>query len=585
MDNLKLENNGENDSLKFNLKDKIMKKFIIILIVSSVVIVLSALVIYRFSLENVQRVSNNKGDQYLLEGDYDKALEEYEKSYKKDGAIIWKSKIAGVYSLKEDKYKTIQYIEEIKNSDKKDAKSMSYVTYIQLISDDYRKALLDGEEFLKENVKDKTLITSMFSVYLFNKEYEKAKKLLKSYPLDEKSSYEMAKYSNMLMNVGEEEKALGYLKKAWNLNKDEYKVYDVVVHEAMNNKNKVLDTISKLSIKEPEELAYRMWRAKIYSRSLETTEEAEKIMESLKGQDIGKIAPKAIEASILVNKGEKDKAQEVMDNLLKENKNDYRAYHTASWFYLSIDDLSKAEEYCVKSIYENQDYVDNYAFLMPEILKKQKKSLENKDGKNNIKENQIKNVDAFFNVALSKEPYNGNIMINTANYSLENGENMEKALKYFNMASLVKPLDAEVKYNIALIHISENKNKEAEEVLKECIKIKPQILKYHRTLGTIYFLNDKNNDAINQIREAYEKDENDPLTLNNAGCYYITVNTDLERGVYNLRAAKNYINKDMDKYQKDTIEENYKKGKNLLEQYKKAKGNEKLEIPELILFY
>ena len=154
----------------------------------------------------------------------------------------------------------------------------------------------------------------MFSAYLFNKEYEKAKKLLKSYPLDDKSSYDMAKYSDMLMNVGEEEKALEYLKKAWHLNKDEYKVYDVIVHEAMNNKNKVLDTISKLSIKEPEELAYRMWRAKVYSRTLETVEEAEKIMESLKGEDIGKIVPKAIESSILMNKGEKDKAQEVIDN-------------------------------------------------------------------------------------------------------------------------------------------------------------------------------------------------------------------------------------------------------------------------------
>ncbi|BDR66138.1 hypothetical protein K144313037_03630 [Clostridium tetani] len=585
MNNLKPENNSENSSIESRLKDEIMDKSITILIILSIIVVLSALVIYRFSLKNTQHISNSKGDKYLIEGNYDKALEEYERSYKKDGAIIWKAKAAEVYSLKGDKYKAIQNIEEIKNNDKKDSKSLSYVTYIQLINEDYKKALSDGEGFLKENPKDKILITSMFSAYLFNREYEKAKKLLKSYPLDEKSSYDMAKYSEMLMSVGEEEKSIEHLKKAWHLNKDEYKVYDVIVHEAINDKNKVLDTISKLSIKEPEELAYRIWRAKIYSRSLETTEEAQKIMDSLKGQDIGKITPKAIEASILVNKEEKDKAEEVIDKLLKENKKDYRVYHTASWFYLSMGDLNKAEEYCIKSIYENQDYVDNYAFLMPEILKRQKKSLENKEEKNNTKENQIKNVDTFFNIALCKEPYNKNIMINTANYSLERGEDMDKTLKYLKMAELVEPLDAEVKYNIALTYISQNKDKEAEKTLKECIKIKSQIPKYHRTLGTIYFLNGKNNEAIKKIKEAYDKDENDPLTLNNAGCYYMMVNMDLERGMYNLRAAKNYISGNMDKYNKKTIEENYKKGKKLLEQYKKAKGNEKLEIPELKLFY
>lgn len=568
MNSLKPENNREKSYAEFSLKCKIMSKPIIILISILIIVSLANLIVYRFSAKNKYHISKSKGDQYLIKGDYDKALEEYEKSYKKDGDTMWKAKSAEVYSLKGDTNKLTQNIEEIKNNDKKDSKSLSYVINIQLINNDYKKALLDGEKFLRENPKDKTLMTSLFSAYLFNKEYEKAKKLLESYPLDEKSSCDIAKYADMLMNVGEEKRAIEYLKKAWHLNKDEYKVYDVIVHKAINNKSKVLDIISKLSIEEPDELAYRMWRAKIYSRSLETIKEAEKIIDSLKGQDIGKIAPKAIEASILMNKKEKDKAQDVIDKLLKENKRDYRVSHTASWFYLSIGDLEKAEEYCIKSIYENQDYVDNYAFLMPEIIKKQNK-----------------NVDTFFHIALCKELYNTDIMINTANYSLEKEENMKKALKYFKMAELIEPLGSEVKYNIALVYISENNDKEAEKSLKECIKINPKNSKYYRTLGTIYFLNGKNNEALKEIKEAYNADEKDPLTLNNAGCYYINVNTDLEKGMYNLRLAKNYINNDLDKNHKKTIEENYEKGKKLLEQYKKSEGDEKLEIPNFILFY
>ena len=124
--------------MQSRITDIFMNKCITILIGLSVIIVLLSLVTYRFSLKNTQHISNSKGDKYLIQGDYDKALEEYEKSIKR-WCLAWKSKIAGVYSLKDDKYKTIQYVEEIKNSDKREPKSLSYVTYIQLINGDYKR--------------------------------------------------------------------------------------------------------------------------------------------------------------------------------------------------------------------------------------------------------------------------------------------------------------------------------------------------------------------------------------------------------------------------------------------------------------
>ncbi|SQC03269.1 tetratricopeptide repeat protein [Clostridium tetanomorphum] len=427
---------------EFNYKEFFKKNKIVLLSILAGLIIASSLIFYRISEKNKYSIATNKAEQYFYEADFNKAIEEYNKLYNKDKSSLWKAKIAQVYSVKGDIEISRKYLNDCKLLEDKNAEILNYIVFTEYMNKDFKEALKDGEEAIKNNSKDKGLIKTMFTVYMANNKYEEARKLLLSYPLENKNAYDIAEYGRMLMVIGEKDKAFENLKKAWDIDKDEYKIYDVLVQIAMYDKNQILEDINKLSSKNPEELAYKMWTAKIYSMSPDTVLEAMKIMNSIKDKDLGRIESKVIQAYIYQNSNEIDKEEEIINNLLKDNKNDYRVLHTASWFYLNKKDLVKAEEYCKKSLYKNQDYPDNYGFLMPEILKQKGKSIEG---------------EPYFRTAMLKEPYNYNTMLNIANYYWTTTDNSNKALEYFELAEIVKPNDGEIKYNIALINLTNKK--------------------------------------------------------------------------------------------------------------------------------
>jgi tetratricopeptide (TPR) repeat protein len=138
---------------------------------------------------------------------------------------------------------------------------------------------------------------------------------------------------------------------------------------------------------------------------------------------------------------------------------------------------------------------------------------------------------------------------------------------------------------MALIDISNKKIDDAVNLLKECIKLSDSTAKYHRTLGALYLLNNNPQEAIKETRYAYGSDQEDIMTLNNAGCYYISQEVNFDRGLFNLQKAQEGINSSTDKYTADTIKENYKKARELYDQYNSGKANTTLKMPEFILFY
>ncbi|GAA0726775.1 hypothetical protein GCM10008905_23610 [Clostridium malenominatum] len=514
-------------------------------------------------------IATNKAEQFYYSGEFEKAIEEFNKLYEKDKSSLWKAKIAQIYSVTGEMDKSNEYLKEVGELKGKDPEVINLTIFTEYMNKDFKKALKHGEEALKNNSQDKELIKIMFAVYMANDSYDKAKEILSSYPVDTKSSYDMAEYSRMLMLMGDKEKGFETLRKAWDIDKDEFKIYDVLVQIALYDKDTLLEDIHNLSTKNPEDLAYKMWSAKIYSMSKYTVAQASSIMESLKDKDIGEIARAVIEGTIQQNLDKDAEAEKIVNDLLIAHKGDYRVLHNAAWYYLNKDNLEKAEDYAKQSLYKNQEYPDNYAFLMPQILRKKGKTIES---------------EPYFRAAMFMEPYNYNIMITIANHYW-NADNDDKAMEYFKFAEIVKPEDAEIKYNMAIIHLSNKEDDKAIEILKQAIKIKNDVPKYHRTLGTVYYLNGKTKDAIAEIRFAYEADKNDALTLNNAGCYYITIPSDIQRGVYNLQAAVKAITNDMDEYTKKTIKDNYDKAKKLYDSYTKSKANTKLKVPDLIMFY
>ncbi|MCM8711172.1 tetratricopeptide repeat protein [Clostridium sp. SYSU_GA19001] len=513
---------------------------------------------------------SNTAEDYYYNSQYDLAIEEYKKLQEKDlKEGLWDAKIGEIYSVEGDKENSKKFIDKAKALGSKNAEVLNYVVFTELMNKDYKEALQHGEEALGQFPKDKSLIKTMFTVYMANNMLDKAKALVDNYPVDEKSACDLAEYARMLIADGNWEEGYKRLRRAWDIDKDEYRIYDVLAQSSIYNKDKLLEDITALSEKNPDDLAYKMWLAKIYSTDEVTAEQGSKLVEELKTKDVGSIEVKVIEAAVLQSLKQSEKADELIKKVIEENKEDYRVFHTAGWYYLNKKDLNTAMQYCRESIKKNKEYSDNYGFLMPEILKALGKTKEG---------------DPYFRTAIYKEPYNYNIMLTAANYYWNTTKDSVKALEYFNFAEIIKPDEPEIKYNMALINISNNNTEDAIRLLKECIKLSDDIAKYHRTLGTIYLLNGNAAEAIKEIRYAYGSDESDILTLNNAGCYYITQDVNFVKGEYNLRKALEGINASTDKYTSDTIKENYRKAKELIDKYNNGNGNQ-IKMPEFILFY
>lgn len=527
-------------------------------------------------------ISTVLAEDYFLSGDKDKAIEEYNRLAVYDKlSAKWDLRIAEIYSVSgdfENSNKHLNLARELKNLTQEDYNS---ITFTELMNKDYEKAKEDGEIALSLFPNNKALIKTMYTVYMANKQGDKAKELLSKYKVDENSAYDYAEFARLQLISGNKTEGYENLKKAWHLDKDEYKVYDVISQIALYNSNDLLQDIAGLMEKDKEELSYKIWLAKIYSSNVNTADQAMKIINEIKGKEVGKIEINLIEAYNLQNQGKNEEGDSILSQVIKDNPEDYRTYHTSSWYNLKKKDYDASLKDCLKSISLNRNYPDNYAFLMPQILLAQ--------GKN-------KEAEPYFRRALYIEPYNYNIMLNTANYYWYTEKNVEKAYEYFKIAEIVKPDDPEIKYSMASIHIiafeaSEDKDvrlkegNEALELLNNCAKLNPEEPRYRRTKGTLLMKLGKVAEGIKEIKYAYQADESDLLNLNNAGVYYITVELNVERGLYNIQSAFNRMTEATDEYTRKNLTENLNKAKDLSAKIAASQGNEIINIPDFVLFY
>lgn len=525
-------------------------------------------------------IVKNSGEESFYLGEYDKAIEEYEKLDKNEEWPIYKVKIAEVCSAKGDYERANSFIDEayeIRNSlienDKddtykeRDAELGNYITLLSLFDGKDKMALEYGEIFLKANPDDKELQRTMFTVYLLLKDENKAKEILEKYSVDEENSYDLALYARMNMLINKWDEGFEYLKKAWNLNKDEVKVFDIISQEASYDKEKIINKLKELSEKEPEEIAYKAWLVKCYTMSDKTMNEAEQLYKEIKKEDLGKYVFNTVAAKIYQYKEENVKANELIRNVIYEKN--LIGYQTTAWYYYDKKEYDKAIEYCKKGILENSEYPDNYGFLMTDIM---------------IKKGEPELAEPYFRTALIKEPFNYNIILKVADYYQYTMNNLEKAYEYLNFASLIKPNNVNIYYNMAMTKINLRKSDEAIELINKCILLDEENEKYHRALGTIYLEEGNKDKALEEIRTAYDINNNDILTLNNAGCYYISVENNIPRGYENIKGAYDKISDNIDEETKKYITKNYEKAKTLFDEYNND-SDKKLEIPDLHLFY
>ncbi|MFT8347604.1 tetratricopeptide repeat protein [Clostridium saccharoperbutylacetonicum] len=575
----------KNEQLRKIVKNKYFTPTISIVICFSIIAGLVSITKSFKTTKTVETMSIgvNAAEIDFYDGKFNEAIDEYTKMQEKDQWPIWTVKIAEIYSIKGEFVKSNEALRKayqarnkiidtkvkIENFEEKDTELVNCITFTSLMNGEYKSALEYGELFSLDYPNDKALLKTMFTTYVANGDKEKAKTIIGKYKSDDATASDLADLARMNILIDNMDEGLSLLKDAWNKDKNEMKVFDVIEQITDYNKTDALDRISKLQKKEPSELAYKVWTAKIYSTSKDSVENAKKLITELEDKDAGKVSLNFIKANVYDTLGDTKKLNEVLEEIIKNDEKSLSGLHAAAWLAYNKGNYDDAFTDCEKSIKINRDYSDSYTFLIPEIVAKQDKCEE---------------AEAYFRTALYKDPFNYEVLLRTAEYYGNTLKNSNKSLKYYDTASKLSPNDAEIYYNMSLVKISNQREDEAIELLKKSISINSKIPKYHRALGTVYINKEKNEDGIKEIRNAYNLDKSDIKTLNNAGIYYCSVEGDISRGVTNLKAAYDGINANTSTEDKATITENYNRVKNLSDAYNKRNGTA-LKIPDLKLFY
>lgn len=524
-------------------------------------------------------IASNKGEEYFYEGKYDEAIQEFETLQKEEEWPIWKVKQAEIYSIKGDYDKSNSLLKEAvivrnkliqKEPDKyldKDNEFMNEVVYSFFINKEYEQAVSLGEDYILNNEKYKPLMRTMLAIYMSLDEKDNAKEIVEEYKVDENSSYDMSVYANMQMVIGDINGALSTLKEAFELNKDEINILDVVNQFSNYDREEVINTLTELS--EDNDYVYNLFLAKVYSMDKDKYIEAIDIVDSLDDSFKESLVYNVLKAQLAYNIGNEEEATDIVNKIVDNKESGYAKYYIEATEYLKQGNYDKAIEYSKKSILENNDYADNYGVLLPEIL---------------LAKNDTDSIESYFRTAILEEPFNISMIINIGNFYANNLGQYDKATQYYELASKINPSNAEIYYLLGNMEVNKEKYDTAIEYFEKALSLDNENSKYFRALGTAYYNIGENEKSISNTREAYALNEADILALNNAGCYYMTVEKDVWRGFSNIEAAYEEMPTNIDSDTKKKITDNYNQAKEVFDKYIEDE-NIDINIPKLNLFY
>lgn len=524
----------------------------------------------------------NSAEAYFYNKDYEKAIEGYKELQSKKKWPIYNMKIAEIYSVQGKYEESNRIIEDSvikrynlfdehgkKEYEDLDNEFCNLVVFTLFMNGEYDKALDYGQVFMSENKDNYQLKRTMFAIYLAKGDKESAEEIINTYDVDADSAYELALYAKMRLTMEDWKGGVEILRKAWYIDNDDIKIYDVISEMAEYDSEKLIHVLTELIKEDPDEVSYKVLLAKCYSLDKNYSSKAIKLLEEIGNENLGKVMINSIKSDIYRNSGDDKKAEEFIENAISNSKNSYTGYYIKAENYYREGKYEKAFEACKSAIIEKNNFCEAYGELMPKILS----SLSNNG-----------DAEPYYRTALYYEPCNYNIMINASDYYITNSidKNEETSDFYLNLASLMKKNDDSLYYNIALLQIENGDKYKAQELLEKCISINGDNDDYHRLLGNIYYDQQSYEEAIKEYRKAYSLDENNIETLNNAACYYIMIEKDIPRGFINIESAYKGITDETEAEVKDIITKNYNKIKDINEKYQKNNGNIK-NIPTVEL--
>lgn len=483
-----------------------------------------------------------------LQGNYIKSNEILQKAYEKRNKVI-------------DTMSS-----EVDNIDSRDKELGNNIIFTYFLNGEYQKAMEFGEFYLNVYPDDSKLQQTMFSIYLGNNEAEKAKKIVKNYKLDRESVNDLLAYAQMNFIIGNYEGALTTLNDAWKIDKNSLAIFDAL--EMVKSKSILVDTCVKLQEKNKNQEGYKALLAKSYSLTEDKKDKSLSIIEELKKSVIESANIDLLEYNLVKDNEEKrdnlieslvDKYDE--DTLVGEYVRAIKSYNNKKY-----DDAFK---YAKKCIVLDKNYNGTYYNLINEIKAAQQKP---------------EGAEPFMLNALYNKTYDYNNLIRNAEYYKGVLKDSNKALHYYELASVIDDKNSEIYYNIGLIQFTNQRVDEAVKSIKKSISVNSKVAKYYRTLGCIYLEKKDSEASIDYIRKAYSIDENDILTLNDAAYYYAVIDNNIDRAMTNIKSAYKGIDDKTSEENKKIITDNYNRIKVAFDSSNRDNST-KSKVSELKLIY
>lgn len=530
--------NKKNDSL--NIGKKSNKKIYVEPIITISLSLLFAFIVL-MSIQSIMgtkttTITNNKAEEYYYDGNYDEAINEYMTMQKDDEWPIWTARAAGIYSIQGDITKSNSLLKEaIVKRDKlmleggdeyleQDKELINEVVFTFYMNNELEQAESLGEYYLEAYSTYKPLLKTMFAVYLANDQKDLAKGIVESYPVDKDSAYDLATLAKMQIIINDYDNGLENLRLSYEMDKNEIKIYDVIMEACQFDKEKLLKEITKLSEENPKVEAYKTWIDVINSFDESNIEFSENVINEIK-------------SNINTEELEEDSYVDLYIKALDS---------------YSKGQYDKAKEFANKVIVANNQYENTYGVLMPNILI----STESSD-----------KIEGYIRTAIFNEPYNYNLLVNIARLYENKLANLDEAKYYYDYALALNKNNGKLYYDLALLNLDMENVDEAILALNKAISIDEDNGDYYRALGTIYYNEKEYDKAIESIRKAYSLNEKDVLALNNAACYYITVDKDVWRAYSNIESAYNDMPSSLDSESKELITNNYNAIKKVYDKY------------------
>ncbi|WP_195953821.1 tetratricopeptide repeat protein [Clostridium saudiense] len=530
--------NKKNDSLKSN-KKLIKNKYVEPIITIGLSILFAFVVL--ISIQSMMgtktvTITNNKAEEYYYDGKYDEAINEYMTMQKEDAWPIWTARVAEIYSIQGDITQSNNLLKEaivkrdklmLENGDEyleQDKELINKVVFTFYMNNDLEQAESLGEYYLESYNTYKPLLKTMFAVYLANDQKDLAKGIVNSYPVDKDSAYDLATLAKMQIMINDYDNGLENLRLSYEIDKNEIKSYDVIMEACQFDKEKLLKKVTELSEENPKVEAYKAWINEINSFDEKNIDFSKNVIDEIKNN---------------INTDE-----------LEEDS--YVDLYIKAWENYNKGQYDKAKEFANEAILANSDYENTYGMLMPNILI----ATENSD-----------KIEGYIRKAIFNEPYNYNLIVNIAKLYEDKLSNLDKAKYYYDYALTLNKNNDELYYDLALLNLKMDKVDDAILDLNKAIAIDEDKSDYYRALGTIYYNEKEYDKAIENIRKAYSLNEKDVLALNNAACYYITVDKDVWRAYSNIESAYNDMQSSIDSESKKLITNNYNAIKKVYDKY------------------